>query len=851
MKKSIMQQCIAILLFPAIAIAKTPGPGDPIQPKILNAINLFYQAFPLEKIHLQFNKNGYAPGEDIWFKSYLLPFHDTTYTSISKIEYVELIDMNNNLIKRIVLPVENGSAIGHFRLGTTFNEGVYHVRAYTAWMLNFDSLFLFNRDIPVFSKSRSMHSLLPAGKNYVVQFYPEGGYLVTGLTSLVAYKATDENGNPVAIEGKLMDDKGNVRALLHTGADGTGSFNMHAEDGFTYSAVTNLPNGLTKTFSLPAIKKSGVVLHVVDKPDSAGNSSLYFHIARGKFEKELYNSITICAHTDKYNQLLNINFDPKYAGDYNDTILVAADPLALKNDAQGIAHITVFNGDGEPLADRMVFLHTGKKSTPALQPVNISATGKNEFTLLVPGDDQGQYSVSVVNADGSAETADENNILTDFYLPGFQNQSSLSPGYFEDTSDEMFKNLNLLMLTNKWIFFDWHKMLANNFPHVNYLPEQSLFIKGTVTVDKYGKKQPYAEKSIPLMMKNDRDSIRTFLNIPVDADGNFIENNLYFHDTASFYYQSSEQKSKKVVTVTFVKTETDSVLSRPFYYRPYNRSKYIAVKPGTAPNNFEAGVNDNDSTALKNVTVVATAKSHLDSLDDAYTSGLFAGRKNFMRTFDLSDDPVTEDDHTTNVLQYLQGRVPGLTITGDVQNMPVMYWRLNNGLLTNNIASDPIAATILNMPIFFIDERQVNTNELFGGGAREELSATMLQLTGIKVSDVAYIKVYEPGTFYGAEGGAGHGAIAIYLKKGYKNNQNMNSLAKQGFSYIPNFTENTFNKIDNQTIYWNPDVRTNPQTHAATISFTNNTGAKKMMIVVEGIDKKGQPLRIEKIFSQQ
>jgi hypothetical protein len=837
---------------PVIADAKTPPP-DTIQSKLLDAINLFYQLYPQEKIHLQFNKNKYAPGDDIWFSSYLMPFRDTSYSTYSRIEYVELIDMNNTLVKRLVLPVENGVAEGHFKLGALFNEGVYHVRAYTAWMLNFDSLFFFNRDIPVVA-GNAYPGNSPVNKNYVVSFYPEGGNLVMGLTSLVAYKAEDEDGNPVSIAGKITDDKGNTRALLHTGSDGLGNFNMHPEEGFNYTATIDLGNGLTRNFALPAIKKSGVVLHVVDRPDSANNSQLYFHIARSKAEKELYSNIIICAHTAKYNRLLNINFDPKYAGDYNDTILFAADPLDIKNEGQDIAHITVFNKNGEPLADRMIFLHNGNpfKSASVL-PVNESLTGENAFTLQVPGDSQGQYSVSVTTDDDVAAESAESNILSDFYLPGIQNNTWLPAAYFIDTA-ETYSRLNLVLLTHKWDYFSWPNMLARHFPQVTYLPEQSLILKGSVTVEKYGKAEAFAEKTIPLLMRNDKDSIRTFLNVPVDDKGNFIENNLYFHDTASFYYQSNQQKSKKVVTVTFNKTETDSVLALPFHYKPYRNSFANYINPAKAPATAHPASpqpNITDSGTLKAVTVNATAKSHMDSLDDAYTSGIFSGNRTFVRTFDLTEDNITENDHVSNVLQYLQGRVPGLMIQGDVQNLPEIYWRLTAGLFTNNRAVDPIGATILNMPVFFIDERQINTNELIGGAEREELGATMSQLTTLKVADIAYIKVYEPGTFYGAEGGAAHGAIAVYLKKGYKTNENVNSATRQGYTYIPSFAGNALSRPDKQAIYWNPAVHTNPQTHTATINFTNNTGAKKIKIVVEGIDKKGSLVRIEKIFEQQ
>jgi len=72
----------------------------------------------------------------------------------------------------------------------------------------------------------------------------------------------------------------------------------------------------------------------------------------------------------------------------------------------------------------------------------------------------------------------------------------------------------------------------------------------------------------------------------------------------------------------------------------------------------------------------------------------------------------------------------------------------------------------------------------------------------------------------------------------------------QGFSFVPSFTAGEPGN-DSQAIYWNPDVRINPQTHTGVITFVNNTGAKKIKIVAEGYDKRGHLTRIEKTFDQQ
>jgi len=853
MRQNVIRLCIIAAVAVAAYSFKQAPNGDPIEARILNAINIFYQAYPQEKIHLQFSKNKYAPGEEIWYKAYVQPVLDTAYTTISKIMYVELVDANNNLVKREVLPVENGTAPGHFSLSNSFAEGVYHVRAYTAWMLNFDSSFFFNRDIPVYNGNIFIADSLLTAKNYTLHFYPEGGNLVSDLTSVMAYKAEDANGNPVKITGKIMDDKGTLIANLQTGDDGLGSCRIHPIPGNMYSVSAQLANGISKTFALPEIKKSGIVLHVEDKPGADNNSHLFFHISRSKTDRDLYGSIIVCAHTAKYNRLMTLNFDTSYAGDFRDTIMFASTPIDIKNDVQGIVHITIFNKDGEPLADRIVVQHNVQAVLNAsLKAATVSAAGQNEFTLTVPEDADGQYSVSVTLAD-DVPGNDRDNIMSDFNLPALQNKLHNPSAYFNAGQAEARRRLDMAMLTSNWAYFNWQALLANKFPATQYRPEQSLIIKGNVVVSKGTKKEPYKEENLLLMMRAMRDSLNTVLNVPVTANGDFAQPNLFFHDTASFYYQNNTQKKNKDVTVIFYPNETDSILRLPFNYTPYKkllvtRGTPAAVRPAV---NVPATIST-DSFTLKNVTVSTKVKTHLDSLDEMYTSGIFSGNRAFSRIFDLTDDATAENDHVSNVLQFLQGRVPGLLITGDIQNLPEIYWRATTGVLIHNRAVDPISATILNMPVFFIDQRQVNTNQLIGGTPKDQLSPTITQLASVRVADIAMIKVFEPGTFYGVENGAAHGAIAIYLKRGYDadKTKNVNRIVKQGFSFTPSFTDNVFSTKDHETIYWNPDVITDATTHTATIRFTNNSGAKKIRIVVEGMDRKGRLCRVEKIVEQ-
>ena len=64
-------------------------------------------------------------------------------------------------------------------------------------------------------------------------------------------------------------------------------------------------------------------------------------------------------------------------------------------------------------------------------------------------------------------------------------------------------------------------------------------------------------------------------------------------------------------------------------------------------------------TTLETVTVKTRVKSPVQVLDEKYTSALFSGSDAYQ--FDVVNDPFSKT--AISVLQYLQGKVAGLTIT--------------------------------------------------------------------------------------------------------------------------------------------------------------------------------------------
>jgi hypothetical protein len=109
----------------------------------------YVSSFPIEKVYLHLDKPYYAAGDTIWFKAYVtVDKHQPS--NLSSIVYVDIATNQDSLVKQIKLPVVNGVAHGNLILSpAAYKQGNYHLRAYTAWMRNFDNDYFYHKNIAI------------------------------------------------------------------------------------------------------------------------------------------------------------------------------------------------------------------------------------------------------------------------------------------------------------------------------------------------------------------------------------------------------------------------------------------------------------------------------------------------------------------------------------------------------------------------------------------------------------------------------------------------------------------------------------------------------------------------------
>ncbi|NNU33168.1 hypothetical protein HK413_01445 [Mucilaginibacter sp. S1162] len=99
-----------------------------------------------------------------------------------------------------------------------------------------------------------------------ISFMPEGGDMVAGLQSRVAFKILQPDGTAGDGSGYITDDTGEKLVEFTSGYAGMGSFFITPQAGKTYKAVITYGNGNKQTATLPQVLNEGFVLTLIPHP---------------------------------------------------------------------------------------------------------------------------------------------------------------------------------------------------------------------------------------------------------------------------------------------------------------------------------------------------------------------------------------------------------------------------------------------------------------------------------------------------------------------------------------------------------------------------------------------------------
>ena len=750
-----------------------------------------------EKIHMHFDKTLYNKGETVWYKIYILHRGDTASQNV----YLEWYDADGKIIKHTVAPMLLSTSQGSFDIPENYAGQSIQVKAYTRWMLNDDPAFSYQRELLVNTNTAKTAKAVP--NKTKVETFPEGGHLIQGLNTRVAFKATNQYGNPVFIKGVLVDDKNNTIDSLHIQHDGMGSFYFVPVVGQTYQINWIDQYGASGSTPIPVTKTEGARITIIKTKDKAR-----FQIERTDDVPENFKRMILLVHMNQVTLYqVAINASQK-------TIVNSEIPVT--NLPTGLLQFTLFTEDWLPIAERVVFinnrLHEFNVKITAPQ-INVDKRGKNAIELLVPDTLFTNMSLSITDA--AINPPDQHSIFSDILLSSEIKGKVYNPAYyFSGDADSVTAHLDLVMLTNAWRRFDWDKIKASIPPKINH-PVETGYMKMHGQV--LGMKKNNSQASLNMVVLN-KDSSKQLIFVPVEKDGSF-EYPLVFFDTAQVFYNFNNNKS----LTEKAELEIDNGLLKP---GPKSISPASGIhflwNDSLAKQKLNALLAEQEllkkrmaETTLQEVIVTAKTKTREEILNEKYTSGFFSGgstRKDYI--LDLTDPHKATS--ASNIVQYLQSKIPGLVVRGNV-----MEWRGDGpDLYLNEMRVD--IATILDVPLI----------------------------------NVAIIKAFPPLFMFSAGGGRG-GAIAVYTRKGNDYVQNaevkgLPNLLLAGYSkfkefYSPSYEQpdDSFAKPDSRTtLYWNPYLITNHAQQNIRIDFFNNDFTKSFNVVLEGINAAGKMTRV-------
>jgi hypothetical protein len=648
-------------------------------------------------------------------------------------------------------------------------------------------------------------SLKPVSEPNDMQFFPEGGQLIGGVPSKIAFKALKADGLGIDVKGTITDNTGKVVADFSSAHLGMGYFMLVPEDGKTYTANVTFADGTTATPEMPKILADATTINIESTdPDNLkikllsdaafvkeNEGKTFFIIAKSA------GIIYFAAQTKLQNQV------------YSALVPKSKFPT-------GIVQVTLFADDGEPLSERIAYvMHPDQLNLSIAsdhpdyttrQKVKLSVAVKNGSTPA-----EGHFSLTVVDDakvpfDDNAETTILSYLLLTADIPGYIEKPNY---YFNHPDEKKMADLDILLQTQGYRRFSYDGIMTDKYPPISFLPEQGITITGTL--------RAYNGMALPggnirLQIKDKNYSANTV----TDVDGRFRFPNLVFSDSTQVFISARNNPRSADIVLS-----VDGDPYQKINVNPSTPDEIMNIDSTLSAYLKNSKVQANNSHILKEVVIkdtrIVKTVSHKDY-------------SNLSSLSQLPDHMITPNQlqGCNNLLNCIKALAVGMTFQD------------NNFYIQRDYSSGnrtPVQVFVKGMPV------DVNYLENMNGEGVESIEVFLKDELGLVNS--AY------GT---------NGAIVINMKKapeGQKisladlkaliGSKNEVTITPKGYAikrsfYLPRYSGprgSQTNQVDTRsTIYWNPNIVTDA-TGAASMEYFNADGVGTYRVIVEGIDKDG------------
>jgi len=632
--------------------------------------------------------------------------------------------------------------------------------------------------------------------DFDVSFYPEGGHLIAGQSSKVAFKAVNTAGAALDIKGEVVDSKGNMITEFKTVHEGMGEFLINSLPDEHYRAICHsgdrtlrfdLPEAQKNTFALKANLLDDKLLISVNKYDSIAHPDLYL----------LIHSRGLVVYANAWNP----------AKDF-----ISIDRSVFPS---GISHIILLTKDLQIVSERLVFLLNDDQGIAEFQTQKDAYRKREQVQAGIQLKDEkqqplkGNFSIAVTN-DRVVEPDSTSSILSEILLNSELRGTIENPKYYFQRGNKNAElAADLLMRTQGWTRYAIPNVVRGELSYPEIPFEKSQEFSGFVKSGLFFQK-PAKQFKVSLISLN-----QGFFDLTeTDKNGRYVFQNFEYPDSTKYVIQALNSKGgAKQTTNLFVDEDTF-----PGIHAAWTKSLVQEEKSNPVFLDY-VGKADQQYTYEHGIRHI--------NLPEVQVRANYYRDRNKYKSFYYSDPDYSfsEDDikkSGATDIRSLFYRVPGVTAAG-------------NGVRIR-MAGGPPLVIIDDIPYYYMQDNGMDIYSM------------------ININDIGQIDILKGVAnlaMYGPQGG--NGVIVIYTKRGYAGNPpipsfNIKPVIPLGYQlpiefYSPKYE--TQESVDNPkpdlrtTIYWKPNVLTDDAGNAKLDFYTADDPAT-YSVIIEGVSNDGK-----------
>ncbi|MVN22889.1 carboxypeptidase regulatory-like domain-containing protein [Mucilaginibacter arboris] len=636
-----------------------------------------------------------------------------------------------------------------------------------------------------------------------LQFFPEGGELITGVRTKVAVKALGPNGLGINVKGTITDNDGKTVADFASTHLGMGAFALMPETGKTYRANVVFADGSKSTVNLPRVSAEGISMSV----NNTDANNLFIRIASNDafLQKNQNKSLYIIGRSGGIIC---------YAAQTTLQALIYSASIPKTKFPSGLVQLTLFSSDGHPINERVTFiqhndqlgitLSSAKTAYVTREKVKINVTAKNktqpsEANLSVAVIDE-----SKVPFDENAETTILTYLLLTSDLKGYIEKPNY---YFKNPNEQTAADLDILMLTQGYRRFSYEAILAGKYPEITFYPEGGIDITGTLR-DLSG--MPIARGVVKLQVPDHSFTTQTVTN----ASGVFIFPKILVRDSSKVVLSAKGNSGSNNMMIMLSGTAN----------QPVNKNPQLPDEIMNIDSSLNTYLQNSkrqyfNTRTLKEVTIRGVAATKKPShADYPALTGLA-----------LWPDQLITGDKLSPCNMFtmcLQGSLLGLMYQDNNFYVRRDYQAGNKTPVQVFVDGMPVDVSYLNslnatevesVEVFLKDELS-GINRTYGTNGVLEVNMKKVEKKKYSIKDIQDL-LPQP-------------SVVTFVPKGYTSSR---------VFYSPKYevTKSTMQGFDyRSTIYWNPRIVTDKDGNAS-FEYYNSDGTGTYRVIAEGIDKDG------------